>query len=76
MMKYEKEIDKLLEELFRADWMSDEDYSNFVKEVLSQTGISKQLLSEQMELGVMNGFDIETQIEAVKKAVKGEETGG
>lgn len=76
MMKYEKEIDKLLEELFRADWMSDEDYSNFVKEVLSQTGISKQLLSEQMELGVMNGFDIETQIEAVKKAVKGEEAGG
>lgn len=76
MMKHEKEIDKLLEELFRADWMSDEDYSNFVKEVLSQTGISKQLLSEQMELGVMNGFDIETQIEAVKKAVKGEEAGG
>jgi len=76
MMKYEKEIDKLLEELFRADWMSDEDYSNFVKEVLSQTGISKQILSEQMELGVMNGFDIETQIEAVKKAVKGEEAGG
>lgn len=76
MMKYEKEIDKLLEELFRADWMSDEDYSNFVKEVLSQTGISKQLLSEQMELGVMNGFDIETQIEAVKKAVKSEEAGG
>ena len=75
-MKYEKEIDKLLEELFRADWMSDEDYSNFVKEVLSQTGISKQILSEQMELGVMNGFDIETQIEAVKKAVKGEEAGG
>ena len=76
MMKYEKEIDKLLEELFRADWMSDEDYYNFVKEVLSQTGISKQILSEQMELGVMNGFDIETQIEAVKKAVKGEEAGG
>lgn len=76
MMKYEKEIDKLLEELFRADWMSDEDYSNFVKEVLSQTGISKQILSEQMELGVMNGFDIETQIEAVKKEVKGEEAGG
>ena len=75
-MKYEKEIDKLLEELFRADWMSDEDYYNFVKEVLSQTGISKQILSEQMELGVMNGFDIETQIEAVKKAVKGEEAGG
>ena len=76
MMKYEKEIDKLLEELFRADWMSDEDYSNFVKEVLSQTGISKQILSEQMELGVMNGFDIETQIEAVKKAVREEESGG
>lgn len=76
MMKHEKEIDKLLEELFRADWMSDEDYSNFVKEVLSQTGISKQLLSEQMELGVMNGFDIETQIEAVKKAVREEESGG
>jgi hypothetical protein len=75
-MKHEKEIDKLLEELFRADWMSDEDYSNFVKEVLSQTGISKQLLSEQMELGVMNGFDIETQIEAVKKAVREEESGG
>lgn len=75
-MKYEKEIDKLLEELFRADWMSDEDYSNFVKEVLSQTGISKQILSEQMELGVMNGFDIETQIEAVKKAVREEESGG
>lgn len=74
-MKYEKEIDKLLEELFRADWMSDEDYSNFVKEVLDQTGISKQILSDQMELGVMNGFDIETQIEAVKKEVKGEETG-
>jgi DNA repair exonuclease SbcCD ATPase subunit len=70
-MKHEKEIDALLEELFRSEWMTDEDYSVFLKEVFKQTGISKQTLSEQIELGEINGFGVETQLEAVRRAVKG-----
>jgi hypothetical protein len=69
-MKHEKEIDALLEELFRSEWMSDEDYSGFLNEVFKQTGISKQILSEQIELGIINGFDVETQLEAVREAIK------
>ena len=69
-MKHEKEIDALLEELFRSEWMTDEDYSMFLKEVFKQTGISKQTLSEQIELGEINGFSVETQLSAVREAIK------
>jgi len=65
-MKYQKEIDQLLRDMFYEDWMDEEDYLEIEIEILKQTGVSKALLSKQIEIGVDNGYTIDKQIQIIK----------
>ena len=68
-IKYEKEIDQLLTELLREDWMNDEDYEEALGLTLEAIGSSKENLSEQLQVGVGHGHSIETQFELVKTII-------
>jgi predicted transcriptional regulator len=66
-MKYLKEVDRLLEELFREDWMNDDDWNNFLEEVERTSGITIERLSSDIEIGVNNGYSFDTQIQMLKE---------
>ena len=67
-MKYEIEIDKLLKNLlYDENWMSEEDYIEVVELTFSEMGISKQKLSDDIEIGIEKGYTLEFQIELLKK---------
>lgn len=66
-MKYLKEVDRLLKELFREDWMNDEDWIEFLEEVERTSGITRERLSIDIESGVNNGYPFETQIQMLKE---------
>ena len=65
-MKHEKKIDKLLEDIFRQDWMDDE-YYNTCLELIFKYEITKQKLSDHIETGISNGYTLEEQLRIVKK---------
>ena len=69
-IKYEKEIDKLLKDLFYATWMDDEDYKEVIDETFKVMGITKQKLSDDIEIGVKNGYTVEQQFQLFKILVK------
>ena len=60
-MKYENEIESVLQRNFRKEWMSDEDWEMF-KNLLKDDGISIEKMSEEIEKGVENGVSVETQM--------------
>jgi len=60
-MKYENEIESVLQRNFRKEWMSDEDWEMF-KNLLKDDGISIERMSEEIEKGVENGVSVETQM--------------
>ena len=60
-MKYENEIESVLERNFRKEWMSDEDWEMF-KNLLKDDGISIEKMSEEIEKGVENGVSVEVQM--------------
>ena len=66
-IRYEAEVDKLIEEVFRSDWMNELDWQAFQEEFYRNSGETKQSLSEQIEVGIKNGYSIESQIEVAKK---------
>lgn len=66
-MKYEKEIDQFLRNMIYEDWMNEEDYNNIISETLKQIGINKEKLSTDIEIGIKNGYSIETQLALVKR---------
>lgn len=55
-MKYEIEIDEFLRNIIYESWMDDEDYNTILNETLNQLGISKKIISDDIETGVMNGY--------------------
>ena len=55
-MKYEIEIDEFLRSIIYESWMDDEDYNTILNETLNQLGISKKIISDDIETGVMNGY--------------------
>ncbi len=65
-MKYAQDIDDLLRYIFYEDGMDENEYKNLVDSALIVNGISKQLLSEQIEIGVKNGHSVELQILLLK----------
>ena len=65
-MKYEIEIDEFLRSIIYESWMDDEDYNTILNETLNQLGISKKIISDDIETGVMNGYSIETQFRLVQ----------
>ena len=60
-MKYENEIESVLERNFRKEWMSDEDWEMF-KNLLKNDGVSIERMSEEIEKGVENGVSVEVQM--------------
>ena len=60
-MKYENEIESVLQRNFRKEWMSDEDWEMF-KNLLKDDGISIEKMSEEIEKGVENGVRVEVQM--------------
>jgi hypothetical protein len=61
-MKYEKEIDQLLRDVFYEDWMEAEEYDEIIYLLFTARGISKQNLSNAIEVGIENGYPLETQL--------------
>ena len=60
-MKYENEIESILECNFRKEWMSDEDWEMF-KNLLKDNGVSIERMSEEIEKGVENGVSVDAQM--------------
>ena len=60
-MKYENEIESVLQRNFRKEWMSDEDWEMF-KNLLKDDGISIEKMSEEIEKGVENGVSVDAQM--------------
>ena len=65
-MKYEKEIEHILQNYFRKKWMSDEDWQMF-KDLLKDNGVSVENLSKEIEDGVENGISLEIQLMIIQK---------
>ncbi len=66
-MKYEAEIETLLNEIFpEQSWMTEEENKELIAETLKQLGITKQKLSDEIETGIKNGSTVEQQIQIVK----------
>lgn len=67
-MKHETEIDNLLKEsLYDESWMDDEDYKEVIDLTFKQMGINKQKLSDDIEIGIKNGYTIKKQIDLLKQ---------
>ena len=70
-MKYETEIDNLLKDiLYDESWMNDEDYQKVIDLTFKEMGITKQKLSDDIEIGVKNGYTVEQQIDILKQVLK------
>lgn len=65
-MKYEKEIDDMFRSIFYEDFLDEDEFNFLINEGLKQNNISKQVISDQLETGVNNGYSIEDQIMLVK----------
>jgi len=62
------EINKLLKELFYDEsWMDDNDYKEVIELTFKTTDITKQKLSDSIEIGIKNGYNVEQQIELLRK---------
>ena len=65
--KYEKEIEKLLSDLFREDWMLKEDWEQFRRTVFTKSGITYDQLEESLDKGIEEGFTLKQQLIILKK---------
>lgn len=62
-VKYEKEITKLIREVYEdGDLDVVIPFEDFKKEVLEEVGTDMEGLSNQLQLGVDNGYSIEQQL--------------
>ena len=70
LIKYENEIDALLRDfLYDESWMDDEDYKEVIETTFETMGITKQKISDDIEIGVKNGYTVEQQIILLKRVL-------
>lgn len=66
-MKYEKEINEILNVVIpKEKWMSEEDHQEVIEETFKHLGINRQTISDNIEVGVANGFTVNHQIGLLK----------
>ena len=69
-MKHETEIDNLLKELlYDESWMDDEDYKEVIDLTFKTMGITKQKISDDIEIGIKNGYTVKQQIDLLKRVL-------
>jgi hypothetical protein len=69
-MKYKKEVEELLKELFYESWMDDNDWEEFLEESQRLGQISIEDMSRDIEIGFENGYSVERQIDIIKYILK------
>lgn len=67
---FQDEINAFLKEQFYESWMDDNDWLMFLEELETQSGISVQSLSNDLQMGLKNGHSIEKQFELVRTVLK------
>lgn len=70
-MEKREKLNKLLEDLFREEWMDDEDWSEYQTLFKQKTGVDVDELMRQVEIGEQNGYNIDEQIIILKEVLKG-----
>ena len=70
-MKHKKVIEEFLRHLFLEDWMDKEDYESVLELTLKGCDTTIQKLSDEIEVGVKNGYTVSKQIELMKQVTKG-----
>ena len=69
-MKYETEINEILNTaLPKESWMTDEEHKEIIEETFKQMDINKQKLSDDIEVGVKNGYTVKQQIDLLKRVL-------
>lgn len=69
-MKYENEINEIINTVFsKESWMTDKEHQEIIEETFKQMGINKQKLSDDIEIGIKNGYTIEQQIDLLKRVL-------
>jgi hypothetical protein len=70
-IKHEKEIDSLMRELFYDErFVTEDDYQEIIEETFATMGITKQQMSDEIEVGIGNGYSVGQQIEIIKNVLK------
>ena len=67
---FQDEINAFLKELFYETWMDEDDWSLFLEALETQSGVSVQSLSNDLQVGLKNGHSIEKQFELVRTVLK------
>ncbi|QQO97252.1 hypothetical protein M1M30_gp150 [Maribacter phage Colly_1] len=70
-IKYKKEIDSILREVLYEDWMTEEEYSEFITSLLQESKISYEDLAADLDKGIANGHSLEWQVQITKNTWKG-----
>ncbi len=69
-LKYSKEIDEILEDVFRAKWMSDDEYKELYDELIVKQPKVKAELSKAIDQGIENGYGLEEQLDITRLVLK------
>jgi hypothetical protein len=65
-----EDILKFIKEcLPKEDWMDDNDYKEFIDEVLIQSNTSLEQMEESIQVGINNGYTMEAQFAIMKKII-------
>jgi hypothetical protein len=67
---FQDEINSFLKELFYESWMDEDDWVMFLDELEKQSGASIQSLSNDLQVGLKNGYSIEKQFELARAVLK------
>ena len=69
-MKYEAEINEILNTVLpKESWMTEEEHQEIIEETFKKMGIDKQKLSDDIEIGVKNGYTVKQQIDLLKRVL-------
>lgn len=69
-MKYQKEVNDLLKELFYESWFDENDWNEYLNELLLATNNSLEGLSNDIQTGIDNGYTLEFQLNLLRNILK------